>query len=84
MEITKIDETNQVVVSQEVRLKKAWGQACIYYPEEPCSLPRLQFRICRTCPRAAQYVRKNVVRSIFEYIKAFAISLMKSMNPTYS
>ena len=80
MEISKIEETSQAMVSEEVRLHKMDSRACIYYPESICVLPRLQFQICRSCPRAAQYIRKNVVRSIFEHIKSFAVSLLQSMD----
>ena len=79
MEIPRIEETNRSVASEAIRLRKACGRACIYYAKIACVLPRLQFQICRTCPRAAQYIRKNVVRSIFEYIKSLAILLMKNM-----
>jgi len=80
MEISRVEETSQTTVSEEVRLRKTDSRACIYYPETICVLPRLQFQICRSCPRAAQYIRKNVVRSIFEHIKSFAVSLLKSMD----
>jgi hypothetical protein len=80
MEISKVEETNQAMVSEEVRLRKTGGRVCIYYSESICVLPRLRFQICRSCPRATQYVRKNVVRSIFEHIKSFAVSLLKSMD----
>jgi hypothetical protein len=78
MEISKIEEANRAAVGQEVRMQKLKGRACIYFPEMVCTAPRLQFRICRTCPRAAQYIQKNVLKSIFDYIKSFAISLLKS------
>jgi len=80
MEITRIDETNQATISQEIRLRKFSGRACIYYPEATCRAPKLQYQICRTCPRCAQFVRKNVEKSLFSHIKAFAISLMQNMN----
>lgn len=80
MEVVKIEETNQAVVSKEVRLGKACSRVCIYYPDAICKLPKLQFKICRTCPRAAQYIRRNVVRSIFEYIKSVAISFLNMIN----
>ena len=80
MEINKIEETSQTMVSEEVRLRKTGSRACIYYPESICVLPRLRFQICRSCPRATQYIRKNVVRSIFEHIKFFAVSLLQSLD----
>ncbi len=80
MEIARIDEAKQNLISKEVKLRRLNCKVCIYYPDIICTAPRLQFRICRACPRAANYIRKNVVRSIFEYIKSFAISLVKSMN----
>lgn len=80
MEITRIEETNQAAASENISLRRVNGRACIYYPERICLAPKLQFQICRTCPRAAQYIRKNVVRSVFDYIKSFAISLLKSMD----
>ena len=80
MEINKIDEAKQAILSQEVKTQKLKGRVCIYCPDIICTAPRLQFKICRTCPRAAQYIRKNAIRSIFDYIKSLAISLLKSMD----
>jgi hypothetical protein len=80
MEISRIDETRSTLMSEEISLKKGCRKACIYYPEVTCATPNLQFMICRTCPRAAQYISKNMARSIFDHIKACAISLIQSMN----
>jgi hypothetical protein len=80
MEIIRVDEAKQSVLGQEVRMQKLRGRVCIYYPDVICTAPKLQFKICRTCSRAAEYIRNNVVRSIFDYIKTLAISLLKSMN----
>lgn len=79
MEITRVEEKGQIA-SEDLRLRKAGGRICIYYPEVICTAPKLQFNICRTCPRCAMYVRKNVVRSVFDYVKSLAISLLKSMD----
>ncbi|MFH1683951.1 MAG: hypothetical protein ABIA67_03615 [Candidatus Margulisiibacteriota bacterium] len=84
MEITRIDETSQATVSQDVKMKKRWGKVCIYYPEASCAAPRLQFKICRGCPKCAQYVRKNVVRSIFDHVKSIAISMLNTNNSQFS
>lgn len=80
MEITRVDETKQTSACQEIGPQRLKGRVCIYYPDVICAAPRLQFKICRSCPRAAQYIRKNVVHSIFDYVKAFAISLLKNMD----
>lgn len=80
MEVVRIEEANQTVVSEEVNLRRTCGKACVYYTESACSLPQLKFQICRSCPRAAHYIRKNVVRSLFDHIKSLAISLLKSMD----
>ena len=80
MEITRMEETKQPVLGQEVRMQKQRGRVCIYYPDLICTAPKLQFKICRICPRAAEYIRKNVIRSIFDYIKTVAIYLLKSMD----
>ena len=77
MEINKIDETNQAQLEAEVKLRKT-GCSCIYYSERICSAPRLPFKICRACPRAQQYLKKNVIQNIFSKIKSLAI-MMKSM-----
>ena len=80
MEIARVQEPAQPQISEEVRLRKCGGNACIYYAETVCVLPRLKFGICRSCPRAAQFVRKNVVRSVFQYIRNLAISFLKGMD----
>ena len=79
MEITRIEETTQALISDEVRLRRTGGRSCIYYSDATCHAPRLQFKICRTCPRCAMYVRTNVVKSIFNHIKALGITLMRQM-----
>lgn len=80
MEITPIEEIQQPRGNQKVMMQKLKGKVCIYYPDLICTAPRLQFKICRTCSRAVEYIRKNVVRSIFEYVKSVAISFLKGMN----
>ena len=80
MEILKIDETSQAAVNESVGLHKFQGKGCIYYPERPCSAPKLQFKICRGCPRAAQFIQNNIIRSVFDHVKSMAISLLEGMN----
>ena len=80
MEITRIDETKHTLISQELEGRSAGCKVCLYYPEMICTLPKLRLRICQGCPRAMRYVRKNVMRSLFEHIKALAISLIKNLN----
>lgn len=79
MEITRIDEATHATISQDIKTHKFVGKSCIYYSDRVCRAPRLQYKICRTCPRCTQFVRKNVERSLFGHIKAFAISLMQNM-----
>jgi hypothetical protein len=80
MDIPKIEETGQAVGDKEIRSRNAGCQSCIYYPEVRCSIPQMQFKICRSCPRCCQGLRTNPVRSIFDHIKSFAISLLKNMD----
>jgi hypothetical protein len=79
MEITKVDESKKVLIGQEVKSRTS-KKVCIYYPGMLCTLPNLRLRICRGCPQAAGLVRKNVIRLMYDYIKSFSISLMKSLN----
>jgi uncharacterized membrane protein YgcG len=79
MEINKIKEKNWSAISQEAKTQNLSGKHCIYYPEAKCSAPKLQFKLCRTCPRCENFVRANVIRSLFRAIIALAILLMKSM-----
>ncbi|MFC1571346.1 hypothetical protein ACFL31_02190 [Candidatus Margulisiibacteriota bacterium] len=80
MQITKIDEANQTTVSQEVRMKKLGGKVCLCYPKIMCTAPTFKFAVCKTCPRAALFFKKNAVSSLFERIKAMAIMLMNIGN----
>jgi hypothetical protein len=84
MEIPRIEETSQAVANEEIRLRKASGRACIYYPEVICTAPKLQFKICRSCPRCAKFIQNNVVRSVFDHIKSLAISLLERMDVQFS
>lgn len=79
LEIAKIDESKQALIGWEVK-KYASKKVCIYCPGMLCTLPSLKLRICRGCPRAGSMGRKNVVRLMYDYIKALSISLMKSLN----
>ncbi len=80
MEINRIEEKAQANISEGIDLRRAGHKACIYYPEVTCAAPRLQFKICRGCPKCARFVRVNVERSLFQHIKAYAISLLDKMN----
>ena len=77
MDTLKIEEAKQTACSQDIRLRRARGKTCIYYPSLLCSIPKLQFKICRSCPCAAQYIRANVVAAIFKHIKSLAISFLR-------
>ena len=79
MEINKVDDTGQSQMSEEINLRRKSGHACIYYPQENCSVPNLKFKICQSCPRACQFIRKNVVKSVFDHVKSLAISLLSHM-----
>ena len=76
MSISSIDQTKKAVLNQEIKLMKAGRQICIYYPETACKAPKLQFMICRSCPKAAQFIKKNVIRSIFDYVRSLAVSML--------
>ncbi|MBU1026093.1 MAG: hypothetical protein KKA31_00010 [Candidatus Margulisbacteria bacterium] len=80
MEVIRIEQTNQTVNNEKIRLQKFGAKACIYYPEVSCSAPRLKYKICRACPRCGLYVRQNVVKSLYNHIKSLAISLMRRMD----
>ena len=80
MEINRIEDKAQANISEGINLRRPGYGACIYYPEVSCTAPKLQFKICRNCPRCAQFVRTNVERSLFQHIKAYAISLLNKMN----
>jgi hypothetical protein len=74
-----IDEVTQTNFNHAAGVQKLKGKSCIYYPEAGCSAPKLQFRICRSCPRAEQYIRKNILTSLYNYVKSIANSLLKSV-----
>lgn len=76
MEITRIDETNQALISRGIGRKKTGCKVCIYYAEITCSIPKLKFRICQGCPRAVGLVKKNAAQALFKHIRSFAISLL--------
>ncbi|MBU0672453.1 MAG: hypothetical protein KJ732_05450 [Candidatus Margulisbacteria bacterium] len=76
MEINRIDETSEAAASQEIGLSKLGGKPCIYYPEVSCRAPKLRFKICNGCPRCQQFAQQNVVKSVFNHIKSFAVSLL--------
>jgi hypothetical protein len=80
MTITHIEETEVTQQNQAPRFNKACGRQCIYFAEAVCRTPNLQFKICLRCPRATEYVKTNVVQSLFERIKAFAFGLMDKMH----
>ncbi len=79
MEITKIDETNQTLISRGIEGRKPGCKMCIYYTDVTCSVPNLRFRICLGCPRAVGYVKKNAVQSLFNHIKSLTISLLNKL-----
>jgi len=80
MEINRIEEKAQTNISEGVNLHRPGHEVCLYYPEATCSAPKLQFKICRGCPRCAQFVKVNVERNLFQHIKAYAIFLLQKMN----
>lgn len=79
MEINGIEETKQASASEDVQLRKPGGKPCIYYPEEKCCLPKLTFKICRSCPRAIPHVKKQAIPAVFNHVKALAIMLLGKM-----
>ena len=79
MEITKIDETTQMMTSRGIEGKRAGCKVCIYYTNATCSTPNLKFRICQGCPRAVGFIKKNAVQSLFNHIKSFSISLLSKL-----
>lgn len=80
MVVVKIEEPKQLESNQAIGLRRIKGRVCLYDPRLECTTPVLHLKICRSCPRAAQYVRQNVVRSVFERVKALAIIILNSMN----
>lgn len=79
MEVNKIDEASQMASTKDVDAAKIRGKTCIYDTQKICCAPRLTFKVCRSCPRAAQYIRQNVVQNIFGKIKGLAITMMNMM-----
>jgi len=62
MEPLKVEEiyrSNEAFDPQGLNLPQTKAKPCIYYPEKACSVPKLQFKICRTCPKAAQFINLN-------------------------
>ena len=80
MVVNKIEETNQGVGAQEIRGKNPMGKKCLYYERVGCKVPKQIMKICKNCPRMARFVQTNEVHSLFDHIKAFAISLLEKMN----
>jgi len=77
--VLQIDELEKMAPSVEIRSSKAKVRACIYYPERSCSAPKIKFGICQTCPRCAASLKIKGTRALFNYIRMFAISLMRMM-----
>lgn len=71
--ILPIGELEKMAPSVEIRGLKTKAVACIYYPERSCSAPKIKFKICQTCPRCVPS------RALFNYIRMFAILLMRMM-----
>ena len=80
MEVNKIDDTNKPLEARDIRHMRIDTRFCLYYPEAACKAPETCFRICADCPRMTQYTKQNVVRSLFDHIKSFSISLLERMN----
>ncbi|MDD5382643.1 MAG: hypothetical protein PHH60_03200, partial [Candidatus Margulisbacteria bacterium] len=74
MDIAKIEETHSSLASEEISLRGVNRRPCIYDPEVSCAAPNSKFKICQDCPRMAHYLQNSAVHSIFNYIKAFAVS----------
>ena len=79
MQTPKVEETKKSASSQQVILKGLLERPCIYFKEAECKVPKLQFKICMRCPRAAQYIKNKVLNSLFDHIKGLAILLLSSM-----
>jgi len=77
--ILPINELEKMAPSVEIRSLKTKARACIYYPERSCSAPKIKFKICQTCPRCASLLKINGTRALFNYIRMFAILLMRMM-----
>jgi hypothetical protein len=71
MPIPRIENFNNAAKA-EITLLNARRRKCIYYKEEICSAPKLQFRLCRTCYRIDI---KFTVRRLFEIIRELAEDL---------
>ena len=80
MDIARIEETNQAAANEEISLRRAGNRVCIYYPEMICAAPKLQFKICRNCARCSRSATNDPVRSVFDHIRSFAISLLERMD----
>ena len=79
MKINRIEETEKLVNAQDLKAPKGRQKKCIYYPEAACNPQKAQFKLCEKCPRCLALVETNVMKSLFQHIKALAISLLSHM-----
>ena len=79
MGINRIEEAEKLVNAQELKAPKGAHKKCIYYPDAVCNTQRPQFKICEKCPRCLALIETNVMKSLFQHIKALAISLLSQM-----
>ncbi|MFH1542262.1 MAG: hypothetical protein ABIE84_04140, partial [bacterium] len=79
MQITKIDESIQATLNQQIQTAKTGCKLCIYFANKACKLPNIQFAICKSCPKAVQYLKANAVGNLFSKIKGLAIMMMGKM-----
>ncbi|MDI6732038.1 MAG: hypothetical protein QME05_05665 [Candidatus Margulisbacteria bacterium] len=79
MQINKIEEAEKLISAQELKAPKGGYRKCIYYPDAVCNTQKMQFKICEKCPRCLALIETNVMKSLFQHIKALAISLLSHM-----
>lgn len=79
MEVTRVEESGPLEINQGIKLDQPGKSRCIYDPRVECTAPKLHLKICRSCPRASNYVSQHVVKSIFERVKALAIMLLNNI-----
>ncbi|MBN2057964.1 MAG: hypothetical protein JW782_04150 [Candidatus Saganbacteria bacterium] len=84
IEVQKVEETLRAQVDERVDLRRTSARTCIYYPEVGCFAPSARYKICYGCARCGELAPRSVIRSIFDHIKALAISWLGPNSPQSS
>lgn len=77
MGISKIEGFGGAAKSEIAPLQSG-NRRCVYYKEEICSAPKMQFKLCKTCFRIDI---KFTVKRLFEIIRELATDLFDLPSP---